>query len=293
MNAWSAFREGFRRGLGYWQIPVVFYLASLLSALPFLILPGINLYSAASQTAIQQAAEGIEAWLCIDALMTNFARMVLGESAPPFAEFSQSLSTAYLFGVLAVLSAPVLIWVISASLHGGALTIYKDNPQPFRCRRFLRGCWRWLGAFLLLGLLQMILGLVIFIPVGVIALLAISFQFWLIWIILPLLIVFAVIWIALFDITQMYLVIGDNHHLWRALGSAIRFTVRRPLRLGGLYFLALSLLALLHIVFRLGVFSHLPLAWWPISIIAQQGFIFLRLWAKSIRMAGGLVLIQN
>src|SRR6185503_6398727 len=80
------------------------------------------------------------------------------------------------------IAAP-LSWLASAFLSGGALLTYAERPESFQWRRFLWGGWRWMGAFLLLGLMQGTALVVIGLPLAgaVIALLYGSLR-WLGWI---------------------------------------------------------------------------------------------------------------
>jgi len=38
---------------------------------------------------------------------------------------------------------------------------------------------------------------------------------------------------------------------------------------------------------------HLPLDWWPLVLLVQQTFILGRLWARLVRLAGGVALYQG
>ncbi len=290
-RSWVAFREGLIRSLRYWQILAVFYITSLLSALPFAFLPALNLSGSAFRTSIRQAAQGINAWMLIEALIARAYRVSLGLGSSSRPELTSALESMLLFGLLAVIAAPLLAWITTAFFCGGVFLTYMEAPEPFQIRRFLWGCWRWFGAFLLLGLVQAVLGILFFIPVGGAALLAVSYRFWLAWLLVPLVLLFAALWLALFEFAQLNAVSGGGGRIWHAMLDALRFFFRQPLVFGGLYALDFLLLALIHIVFRMGILPNLPLTWWPVVLPAQQIFIFLRLWNKGSRLAGGTALL--
>ncbi len=293
MSAWSAFREGLVRSARYWQALVAFYITSLASALPFVFFPAINLAGSANRGSIRQAAQGIEAWMLIEALLARLYRASLGIEQAAAPEITSGLESILLFGLLAIAVAPLLAWIAGAFLSGGVLCTYLESPKPFQVRRFLGCCWRWFGPFLLLGLIQAILGFLLFIPVGIAVLLAISYRIWLAWLLVPLLLVLAILWLVLFEIAQVYAVSPGERNIWRAALDALRFLLRRPLALAGLYAMAFLLLILVHALFRLGVLAHLPLTWWPVALPAQQIFILVRLWTRGARLAGGAVLLRG
>jgi hypothetical protein len=85
----------------------------------------------------------------------------------------------------------------------------------------------------------------------------------------------------------------EERDLWRAALQAIRLAFRCPLPIVGVYALALLLLALIHAAFRLGILANVPLAWWPVALFAQQAFILSRLWAKTARLASGVVWVRD
>ncbi len=102
MSAWSAFREGLVRSARYWQALVAFYITSLASALPFVFFPALNLAGSANRGSIRQAAQGIEAWMLIEALLARLYRAALGIEQAAAPEITSGLESILLFGLLAI-----------------------------------------------------------------------------------------------------------------------------------------------------------------------------------------------
>lgn len=287
---WLAFREGASRSLRYWQVLILLYLASLISVLPLVAIPAISLAGSANRTSIQQAADGIEAWAIIETLAARTREMSQGPGASPAPDLTKGLAGILVAGLLAVVVGPVLAWLTSAFLSGGALLVYSEAPQPFRWRRFLWGCWHWFGAFLILGLVQILLAAVVFLPLGFLGWFLASRAGWLGWVIGPLVILAAIFGLAVFELTRLAAVSGGTRHLTHATGAAVRFLFQRLPALAGFYAMALFCLGLIHATFRLWFYLALPLEVWPLAILGQQGFILLRLWARGARLAGGAAL---
>jgi hypothetical protein len=70
----------------------------------------------------------------------------------------------------------------------------------------------------------------------------------------------------------------------------VRLIWQQPLAVTVLYILSLVLAALLHAVYRMGLTPYLPLEWWPLVLLVQQGFIAARLGIRLARLAGGVAL---
>ena len=116
---------------------------------------------------------------------------------------------------------------------------------------------------------------------------------WLAWVIIPLLALVAVLWLALVECTRIVAVVGQTRNIARAFAGAVSLVFRHPLPVAGLYGLTLLLLGLLHALYQWGLMPHLPLDWWPLVLLVQQAFILGRLWARLVRLAGGVVLYQG
>jgi len=291
MNAWNAFRTGLTRARRYPWVLLILFAVNLASALLLAALPALGLAAwLGHRPAMYQAADGTDAWLAVETLLASLADMALGQTAAA-SGFTQMAVQFTLAELAAGLLLPVLAWLPTAFLTGGVLLAYAESPSPFRLRRFLWGCWRWFGAFLLLGLVQgIVFAALLLVAVVVSATLIAALGGWPAWVLLPLLALFAAIWLALFEYTRIVAVVEGTRNVARTFGWAVRFLFRRPLALVGLYGLALLLLGLVHVLFRWGLLAHLPLTWWPLVLAAQQAFVLARLWARLVRLAGGTAL---
>jgi hypothetical protein len=294
MNGWDAFRVGLSRALRYRWVLLILFAVNLASALLLAVLPALALSGGLGhRPAVRQAADGVDAWLVIETMMSAFSEMALGASLPQ-PESVRGLQQAMLLGLLTAAALPVLAWLPATFLTGGVLLTYAEAPQPFRWRRFLWGCWHWFGAFLLLGVVQGAASVVVFVPVTVAAVAVVAASGGrLTWVVVPLLALVAVLWLALMECTRVIAVVGETRNIARAFGRAARFVFRWPLPVAGLYGLALLLLALLHALYRWGLMPHLPLDWWPLVLLVQQTFILARLWARLVRLTGGVALCQE
>ena len=113
MNGWHAFLTGLRRALRYPQVWLVVFVVNLFSALLLVVPPALGLASGLGQRpAIFAAADGLDAWLVIETLMSSLADAALGESGS-----SPSLT---------LLLAPLLIFLLPAGL--AALCLSQRRP---------------------------------------------------------------------------------------------------------------------------------------------------------------------
>lgn len=293
MSSWSAFRVGLSRALRYWRVPLILFAVNLASALPLAVLPALSLAAGLGHLpTIRQAADGVDAWLVIETLMSPLSGAALGEGGWP--ELTRWLQQATLLGLVTVAALPLLAWLTSAFLSGGLLLTYAESPQPFRWRRFLWGCAHWFGAFLLLGAVQGIASILLLTPViGVAVGVVIAVGGWLAWMVVPVLALVAALWLELVEYARIAAVVGETRNVARAFGEAGCFIFRHPLQVAGLYGLTLLLLGVLHALYHWGLMPYLPLDWWPLVLIVQQVFILARLWARLVRLAGGVVLYQR
>lgn len=288
-NSWNAFRIGFARATRYWWVLLILFAVNLLSALPLTALPALGLAAGMGRRpAIHQATDGVDAWLVIETLTSPLSDVALGAVGPgPTSQLRQ----ATLLGLLTTLALPLIAWLPAAFLSGGLLLTYAKAPSPFRWTRFLWGCWHWFGAFLLLGAAQGIASAALFVPVVSVALGAVAaVGGWLMWIVVPPLALLILLWVALMESIRIAAVVGQTRNVFRAFGKAARFVFRNFPAVVGLYGLALLLLGLLHALYRWGLMPHLPLDWWLLVLVVQQAFILARLWARLVRMAGGVAL---
>jgi hypothetical protein len=303
INGWNAFRAGLSHATHYKWVLLILFVVNLLSALPLTALPALGLATGMGQRpAIHQAADGVDAWLVIETLMSPLSDMALANAGP---ESTNQLRRATLLGLLTTLALPLVAWLPAAFLSGGVLVTYAEAPAPFdklrtapfRWRRFLWGCWHWFGAFLLLKAAQAIVSTALFSPIvgtalGIIA----AVGRWTLWIVAPLLALLILLWLALTEGICIAAVVGQTRNVFRALGQTVRFmfgSLRNFLAITGLYGLALLLWGFLHVLYRWGLMPHLPLDWWPLVLAVQQTFIVARLWARLVRMAGGVTLYRE
>jgi hypothetical protein len=293
VRAWGAFREGLARALRYKWMLLILLAVNLLSALPLAALPAVGLADGLGRRpAIREAADDIDAWFVIEALMVSPTDRALGAGSLP--ELTRWLRRAPLLGLLTAAALPLLAWLPAAFLSGGLLLTYAEAPQHLRWRRFLWGCWHWWGAFLLLGAVQGFVAAVgFFLVVAALAAAAASVGGWSLWVLIPPLTLCAVLWLALFEYTRIIAVVEDTRNVVRAFGRAALFTLERPLAVAGLYGLALLLLGAVHALYHWGLSPYLPLDWWLPVLIVQQAFILARLWARLVRLAGSVALYQG
>jgi hypothetical protein len=285
MNGWHAFVTGLRRMLHYPQVWLLVFAVNLFSALLLAVLPALGLASGLGQRpAIFAAADGLDAWLVIETLMSSLSTAALGESGA----FPRA---TLLFAPLLVFVLPLVAWLPGAFLHGGLLLTYAEAPQPFRWRRFLWGGWHWWGAFLLLGAVQGAVSAVLLLLTATIAGIVAALGTWAVWIAAPLLVLLSMLGLALLEFTRAFAIVDGTCNLAQAFGRATSLVLRRPLAVGLLYGLSFLLVGLLHAVFRLGLFPYLPLEMWPLVLVAQQAFIVLRLGTRLARLAGGITLL--
>jgi hypothetical protein len=293
MTSWRAFRTGLSHAARYRWVLLILFVVNLLSALPLVALPALGLASEMGRRpAIHQAADGIDAWLVIETLMSPLVGTELGAEAA--SEMTDAVRQATLLGMLTTLALPLVAWLPAAFLNGGLLLTYAEAPSPFRWRRFLWGCWRWFGAFLLLNGAQGIASTALFVTIAsaVIGAVALAGN-WVLWIIAPLLALVIALWLALMESVRVVAVVGRTRNVLRAFGEAVRFVFRNSLAVVGLYVLALLLLGVLQALYRWGLMSYLPLDWWPLVLVVQQAFILARLWARLVRTAGGVTLYRE
>lgn len=295
MSAWNVFRNGISRALKYWQSLALAYFGVLLVILLLSVIPALALLGPGHSTAMPEAANGIDAWIIIDILSLT-AQTSAPASGSTTAQASAQVARDWSTILVTVLSTVGLItlasWLAGNYLFGGLLLTYAEAPQPFSLRRFLWGCWHWWASFLVLGILEAILVLFVLTPIGAVTgyLTTLGRFGWLVFLLFLMLIA---LFLALLELARAWMVVNNRRNLFAGLWQAIKSVFHHPLALAGLYSLALLLLLLLHLVFRLGLLPRLPLAWWPLVLLVQQTFIFLRLWARCIRLAGCVALTST
>jgi hypothetical protein len=319
MAAMRAFRKGWVRSVLYWQVLGVLFLVNLLAGLVLAAIPAAELLGPAHYTAIQDAAAGVPAWMAIEILFNPVGNLGLQAGANSRA-ISPFLQTALVSILVSLVLLPALSWIPGSLVSGGLLLTYtgslagqprREGPgnsmpaideepreastperQPFSWKRFFEACWRYWGAFLLLGLVQTLLSLLVIFPLLVVFLILVSLAFWSAILLVPAFLWLIVLWTGFIELGQVYLVAGERRGLGVALRSALRLLRQRMGSLTVYYLLSLGLLLAIHLVFRAGLFPHLPLAFWPLVLIFQQAFVFLRLWARASRLAGDVEFVK-
>jgi len=310
-RGWNAFRVGLSRAARYRRVLLILFAVNLAIALLLAVLPALGLAAGLGRRpSIRQAADGadidpdartdarstsaasaasVDAWLVFEMLLAPMSGAALGEEA--WSELTRWLRQMASLGLLTAALLPIGAWLSTALLSGGVLLTYAEAPGPFRCRRFLWGCWHWFGAFLLLGAAQGVASLVLFVPLVGVAIAAVAaFGGWLAWVVVPLLALLALLWLALVDYTRIAAVVEGTRNVARAFGGAVRFICRRPLAIVGLYGPAILLLGLVQALYRWGLAPLLPLRWWPLVLVVRQAFILVRLWVRLTRLAGAVAL---
>ncbi|MBN1955396.1 MAG: hypothetical protein JW900_10145 [Anaerolineae bacterium] len=293
MAGWLVFRAGLARALRYRRLVLVAYGANLLGGLALLLLPAAALAGGLGhRPAVRYAADGVDAWLVFETVMSPLVQAALGpDGGEP--TLSRGIQQGLLLTLLVGGTLPLLAWLANSFLAGGVLLVYAEAPSPFRWRRFLWGCWHWLGAFLLLGLLQAAAGVAL-VSLGVFLLaLAASAGGWLVAVILLAVIVLGLACLVLVEMTRAVAVVEGVQNVARALALAVRLSVRRMPALAGLYGLSLLLLAGVHGIYRWLLAPLLPLEWWLLALVVLQLFVLARLLARLIRLAGGIALLSK
>jgi hypothetical protein len=295
MTAWTAFRTGLGRVVKYWQVLVVLYAVALTTGVLIILLPALQLVEPARLTIIQDAAKGISAWMVqeLAGILPNLPVMpVEATQSIPL----QELPAVLLIGLGGAAAIPLIAWFTGSALAGGMLLIYSEAPNPFRWKRFLWGCWHWWGLFLTVSVFQAGFILVMFYA-GIMLSKAITGSSWIVinnLAAVPLFgfLLLALSGIALLEITRVSAVQVETRNPLKAIRYALVLTVRHPWSLVGFYLLAAIFIVFVHIIFRLGLFPHLPLYFWPAVLLAQQVFVLVRLFVRSQRLAGIVALVD-
>jgi hypothetical protein len=290
-SAPRALASGLRRALRCWQVLLALWLGALLAALPAVLAPAGRLLALAERPVMAEIAGGLEAWQVLDA----YALLLSGQAAPVVGrdEAAAALATppALLAGLAGLawgaLLVPLLGGVVSAFLYGGALRAYCEAPAPFRLGRFLAGCWRWFGAFLLLGFLQAGLFVAGLLPLALLAL-GLGARLGPAGSLLAGLFVALLLaaWLLVFETARVQTVASGRRNPFRGLARAFSALFRRPGTLLAFYSLALLGLLALHALYRLVLLPLAPQDSLLPALLVQQSFIVLRLLARAVRLAG-------
>jgi hypothetical protein len=287
-NSLRATQHGLKRFIRYPQILFSAYMLNLLSALLLVLVPALLLIVPAHYTIIQTAADGIDTWLVTELLMTTTTYPALQGLPAPLAPGWLSQSLLVIIGVLLIM--PLFTWLPASFLTGGTLQTYVDAPPEFSWRHFLRGCWHWFGAFLLINLIlgvatQILVGGLLFGMTIVSSALGSSSN----WITVPLFALVFTLWLIILEYTRFLAVYNKTHNVFKAFGSAVALVIKRPWTLLGFYALSLLILLLIQVAFRALLLADF-VAWGPLFLIVSQIFIMVRLSMRLIRWAGAVVI---
>jgi hypothetical protein len=289
VGALLAFRTGLARTVRYWPVLGLLFALNLAGAALLAALPASGLLGASYRTPFREAADGVDPWLMLETFLSSPVDTALGEAGPG-AGTQQILLTG-----LAVIAAAVpLAWLTSAFLNGGLLLTYAESPERFQWRRFMWGGWHWLGAFLLLELIQGTVVVAAGLPLAVLVIaLLLGPLRWLGWIAGLLLAVLALAGLALFEYAGAFMVLRQTRNPLTGLGQSFRRLFQTPQQWIGLYALALLLLLAINLVYYLGLSPAIPLVWWPLLLAVRQVFVAARLWARLVRWAGVVAVIEQ
>ena len=269
MSSWTAFRQGLSYTVRYKWVLLILFAVNLASASVLVALPALLLLEPAHRPAIRQAADGIDAWLAVEIMMSPLANAAIQKRIEPV--LSDGMQQALLLTLGTVIILPLLAWLPANFLSGGVMLTFAEAPQAFRLRRFLWGCWHWFGAFLLWGIIQALVIMIVFIPAIILVVLAISaVGSWSAWLLVPLLIFLMLFWLVLVECTRIAAVVSETRHIFWAFGRAIRYVFPNFLAIAGLYGLAILLLLLLHFLYHWGVRPYLPLSWWLLVLVVAN-----------------------
>ncbi len=287
----KALAAGLRLGLHYWPVLLALWAGTLLAALPAAFAPARQLLALADSPAIVQIADGLDTWQILDVyglLLGGLAAPLAGrESTVPAPGASPELAAGLSGLAWAGLLVPLFGGIISAFLYGGALLVYRESPAPFHLRRFLSACWRWFGAFLLLGFLQAALLLIGLLPAILLVLgLGVRSSPWGM---LPAGLLAALglaSWLILFETARARMAASNRRNPLVGLRQVLGLLRQRPRALLSFYALALFGLLGLHLLYRLVLIPLAPLDMVVPAVLVQQSFILLRLFARAARLAG-------
>jgi hypothetical protein len=267
---------------------VVNLAAALVTACP----AALNLVGPAQRPAIREASDGLDVWLVVEAFLSpdvgGGGQAVAGAATP-----SPRLRRNARVGVATLGILVVLAWLSRSLLSGGALSTYSEYDR-FSWRRFVRGCRRWFGTFLLLGPLQAVATLLAFFPLMILAVIGyLAGVGRLGWIGVPLFGGAALLWLATMEMAYVVAVADEMGNVFWVLGRAARFVLLHPLAVGELYGLAILIWLVMTALYRWGLRPTLSFSGWLPLFSLQQVFIVIRLLLRLARLAGGIRLYQG
>jgi len=287
-TGWLALREGFARLRRYWPALLAAYGVNLISALLLALFPALGLLGAAQRPALAEAAHGISANMVIDFMGSGILNATQGLTPD-----GRAFQWAALWALVTAAVLPFVAGLPAAFLNGGLVLAYVESPARFTWKRFLWGCWRWFSAFLMLGLGQVLVTLLVGVPAIILIGLASGRAPWAVGGLALILALALAVSLALFELAGVWMVSRGSRNFARALWQALVYLVRHAGALAVLYALALGGLGLVHALYLWGIWPRLPLEVWPVVLVAQQAFILLRLGARLLRLSACAVLMPS
>lgn len=290
-HGWRAFRRGLAHALQYRRGLWILFVITLVNATLLTANPTTSLVDWLGQRpALREAADGLDAWLIIEALFSSVIAATLGQGSSTAGPAQQTL----LLGLLTLAVAPLIAWLPNTFLKGGLLLVYAEAPQETSWSRFMWGCWHWFGAFLLLGVIQVLLSTLL---LGVLVLAAgallIAGAGAVVGLLAPVILLLSLAWRAVFGFARVIAVVEGTRNVFRNLVRGVRFTWRHLWSVLALEALAFLLVALLLALYAWGVRPALPLEAWALVLGIQQAFVLAQLWARLGRLAGRTTLYRS
>ncbi len=273
---------------------MLLYVVNLASAACLAAFPAWELASTfGRRPALREAADGVDVWMAIESLMFPVSGEALGVEGAAAAP-ARWLAWTTIWAIAVVLLLPPVAWLPADLLYGGLVLTYTEAPAPFRWRRFLWGCWRWFGPFILLDGVQGAVLLLLALPLTIAALAASLFVGrWLGWMLRAALLMLLAAWTLWAELSRVVAVVEPTCNIFRAMRRAARFIRRHFRAVVMLYAAAFVLLGAFHLLYRWAFKPYLPLHWWLLVLMVQQAFVLARLWARLARTAGGAALYQT
>jgi len=214
---------------------------------------------------------------------------------PPSAEVmaaSRAAATTLLAMLATALVAMLVAPLPNSVLGGGVLLTYVEGR--FVWRRFLWGAWHWLLSFFLLAIFFGVCATIV-VALGAIALAIIeALQVRLLMI--PALAVTGLVYAVVamtFEYARVIAVAEGTRNFFRALGRAAVLIARQPMRTFGVYALTSAVGLALIPLYANVIAPIIPFEWVWVAVLAQQLYIFARLWAQLARWASEATLYRQ
>lgn len=294
VSGWRALHSGWVRLLRYPGVFGLLFSLNLVSATLLALPLALLMVSVLGRwpLLIQQAAHGSTLRVVLELVLAGLASLALGTGSSA-ADTAYALSLTLLGGLIVAVLLPLMAWLPAAFLGGGVLLTYAEWPNSPHWRRFVWGCWRWFGLFLLVGFVQglgfvlvvgpfLLIGFGVYVAVG-----------WPGWIGVGLAVLLGGVWQIWCELMRAASVVYKRCSLGYALGAAWQFIRQRPLSITLCFGVPFAMLLFLHLLHR---WIWLPAAsstgWWVAWLYLQLS-VAVRLAARLWRLASGVALVQG